>query len=172
MRPFAVADAKEVQRLAGDRLIAATTAAIPHPYEDGMAESWIATHAEQLEKDTGVHFAVTLAASGELIGACGLMVTRQHEHAELGYWIARARWGSGYCTEAAEAVVQYGFGELKLRRIFCHHMTKNAASGRVMQKLGMTHEGSLRKHFRKWDVFEDVEAYGLLASEWSARKVL
>jgi RimJ/RimL family protein N-acetyltransferase len=170
LRPFALTDAKVVQRLAGDRLIAATTAAIPHPYGDGMAEAWIATHAEDLKNEKGVHFAVTLASTGDLIGACGLIVNRQHQHAELGYWIARHLWGGGFCTEAATAVVDYGFGDLKLHRIFCHHMTKNAASGRVMQKLGMKHEGSLRKHFLKWQVFEDIEAYGLLASDWFTRK--
>jgi ribosomal-protein-alanine N-acetyltransferase len=55
---------------------------------------------------------------------------------------------------------------LELNRIFAHHFTRNPASGRVMQKLGMKHEGCLRQHFEKWDAFEDMEIYGILKSEW------
>jgi hypothetical protein len=44
LRPFELADAREVQRLAGDRAIADTTTSVPHPYEDGMAEEWISRH--------------------------------------------------------------------------------------------------------------------------------
>jgi len=47
LRPFTVADAPDVQRLAGDREIASSTLNVPHPYEDGMAEQWIGTHQEK-----------------------------------------------------------------------------------------------------------------------------
>jgi hypothetical protein len=57
LRPFVPADAKAVQRLAGDRAIADTTERIPHPYEDGMAEAWIATHAQQFRERKGCTFA-------------------------------------------------------------------------------------------------------------------
>ena len=53
LRPFEIADARDVQRLAGDRAIADTTLNIPHPYEDGMAEQWIATHQPQFEAGEG-----------------------------------------------------------------------------------------------------------------------
>ena len=53
-----------------------------------------------------------------------------------------------------------------LNRIYAHHFVRNPASGRVMQKLGMTHEGRLRQHVRKWDAFEDLELYGILKSQW------
>ena len=61
LRPFAPADAPDVQRLAGAREIAATTANIPHPYEAGMAEQWIASHRPALEQDRTVTYAVTLS---------------------------------------------------------------------------------------------------------------
>lgn len=168
LRPFAPSDSKEVQRLAGDREIAAVTISIPHPYEDGMAEAWIATHADQLAKGTGIYYAVTLAGTGELAGACGLVIQPEHRHGELGYWIARPLWGRGYCTEATTAVVACGFDTLGLHRIYAHHMSKNPASGRVMRKLGMKHEGSLRHHVLKWGAYEDVECYGLLATDRSS----
>jgi ribosomal-protein-alanine N-acetyltransferase len=63
-------------------------------------------------------------------------------------------------------VLQYGFSVLGLHRIHASHLTRNPASGRVMQKLGMVHEGCARQHVRRWDEFEDLELHGILAEEW------
>jgi RimJ/RimL family protein N-acetyltransferase len=112
------------------------------------------------------NFALVLRRSNELIGAIGLRVEAQHARAELGYWVGLRYWGQGYCTEAGYAVLDYGFNTLGLARIHASHFTRNPASGRVMQKLGMRHEGSLRQHVRKRDVFEDLEIYAILRSEF------
>ena len=165
LRPFTVADAPDVQRLAGDREIASTTLNVPHPYEDGMAEQWIGTHQAKYESGELVNFAIVRHADNALIGAIGLRINQQHTHAELGYWIGKSYWNAGYCTEAAHAVVAYGFEGLGLQRIHASHMTRNPASGRVLQKLGMTYEGCLRQHVNKWEVFEDLALYGILKSE-------
>jgi RimJ/RimL family protein N-acetyltransferase len=164
MRPFTLKDAPDVQRLAGDRAIAYTTQNVPHPYEDGMAETWIGSHRERFEKGQFVTFAVALR-DDTLIGAISLHLNQDNERAELGYWIGKPYWGQGYCTEAARAVLQYGFEMLGLNRIHARHLARNPASGRVMQKIGMRHEGSLRKHAKKWGVFEDIEVYGILRDE-------
>ncbi|MCA9317353.1 MAG: GNAT family N-acetyltransferase, partial [Planctomycetes bacterium] len=58
LRPFVVEDASAVQRLAGSRLVAATVPVIPHPYLDGMAEGWIATHADAWRDRKSVSFAI------------------------------------------------------------------------------------------------------------------
>ena len=166
LRPFELFDAADVQRLAGDRAIAETTLRVPHPYEDGMAEEWISSHPEQFERGELVTFAVTLRETGELIGAIGLTFAPEHRRGELGYWMGKQYWGNGYCTEAARAVVAYGFDALELNRITGSHLTKNPASGRVIQKIGMTHEGHRPQHVRKWDHFEDLEIYGLLRSDY------
>ncbi len=60
LRPFRMADAEVVQRLAGDRAVADTTLNIPHPYEDGMAEKWISNHRDWFERGQQAVFAVTL----------------------------------------------------------------------------------------------------------------
>jgi RimJ/RimL family protein N-acetyltransferase len=167
LRPFTLADADDVTRIVSDRELAATTLNIPHPYEAGMAAAWIATHADGLHRQSPVVFAVTRRDGDELVGAIGLSLEPAHHRAELGYWVARAAWGQGVCTEAAGAVLQYGFGVLGLERIFAHHFAGNPASGRVMQKLGMRHEGTLRGHIVKWGRREDVECYGILREEFS-----
>jgi RimJ/RimL family protein N-acetyltransferase len=101
LRAFRLEDAPRVQELAGEREIAETTATIPHPYEDGVAEEWIATHAEAFKKGNGVTFAHELRPSGPIVGAIALWIRKIHGWAELGYWIGRPYWNQGYCTEAA-----------------------------------------------------------------------
>lgn len=166
LRPFLLSDAPHIYRLAGAREIADGTLTIPHPYPEGAAEAWLLTRDEDHEKTGSVVLAMTVMESGEFCGTIGLHMSSQNERAELGYWVGLPYWGRGYATEAARAMIDYGFGAMGLRRIYAMHYLQNPASGRVMQKLGMKHEGCLRQHVRKWDSFRDLEVYGLLAEEW------
>ena len=110
----------------------------------------------------GATLAAVPAAAPQVIGCVSLRIKREDQRAELGYWLGRPYWGQGYCTEAVRAVLDFGFGQLGLNRIFACHFARNPASGRVMQKAGMSREGCLRRHAKKWDAFEDVEIYAVL----------
>ena len=166
LRPFRLDDASEVQRLAGEKEVAAMTLRIPHPYPDGIAEEWINTHPENFQQGKDVCFAIALSDDQPLIGAIGLEINQDFAKAEMGYWVGKEFWGVGHCTEAAQALLTYGFNDLKLNRIQAHHLCKNPASGRVMQKLGMIHEGTQLQAVKKWGRFEDIETYRLLQCEW------
>jgi len=166
LRPFLIDDAKDVQRLAGSKAIADTTARVPHPYGDGMADQWIKTHGRLFRSRKAVIYAITRSGTGRLIGAIGLEIHMANERAELGYWVGRRYWNRGYATEAAEAMLMYGFTELGLKRIYAHHFKRNPSSGRVMQKIGMKREGLLRQHFKKGERFEDLVFYGILREEF------
>ena len=166
LRPFDPADAPTVQRLAGDEEVASTTLTIPHPYESGMAEAWIETHAANWAAKKAVTLAVTTEADG-LVGAMGLHLKLEHLRATLGYWIGVPFWNRGYATEAAAALLQFGFDHLGLNRIEAEHFTRNPASGRVMEKLGMTREGVRRQHVLKDDELEDLALYAVLSSDRS-----
>jgi RimJ/RimL family protein N-acetyltransferase len=101
-----------------------------------------------------------------LIGVVGLQqIARDRLRAELGYWIGVPWWGKGYATEAARAVVRYGFDELGLHKIHAHYLTRNPASGKVLERVGMRREGMLREEVRKWGRFEDVILCGILRSD-------
>jgi ribosomal-protein-alanine N-acetyltransferase len=168
LRPFALSDAPTVQLLAGDIAIADTTLNLPHPYADGMAESWISKHSEAFAKEEGLTLAIVNKPDGVLVGAISLMGIAKGHQAELGYWIGKPYWHQGYCTEAAQALVLCAFTKLGLLRVYASHFSRNPASGRIMQKLGMQHEGTRRQHIRKWDKLEDLELYGILKDEWEA----
>ena len=164
LRPFGPADAPEVQRLAGAPEVADTTLNVPHPYEDGVAEAWIGGHAARFAAGGGVNYAVTRRTDGALMGSVSLIVTRRHRRAELCYWLGVPYWNQGYMTEAAGALVQHGFYPLDLYKIEATHLARNPASGRVMEKIGMTREGLLRGHVLKNGVPEDLVVYGLLSA--------
>lgn len=169
LRPPAAEDAAQIHRLAGAREIAENTLSIPHPYRDGMAEAWIEKVAAELEQGTGATFGVLRRQGALLVGCVGLRMVSEHERAELGYWIGVPYWGQGFATEATDAVLRYGFEELGLHRIHATHFRRNPGSGRVMEKVGMSYEGRMRDHARKWDAFEDLECYGILSSDWRLR---
>lgn len=167
LRPFDLSDAADVQRLAGDRAIADTTLNIPHPYEDGLAEAWIETHAREYAEGRLVNFAITLSPDGALIGSIGLKLDGEASGGgELGYWVGVPWWNRGYCTEAAAAVLDYGFRVLELDRIHAHHLLRNPASGRVMEKIGMRAEGVAREAIHKEGEREDIALYGILRRDW------
>ena len=169
LRPYRLADAADLQRLAGDRRIAATTATIPHPYPDGEAEAFIGAHEARWRDGTHLTCAVTARGVDTLVGAVGLVFAAEHARAELGYWIAVPAWGRGYATEASEALCEYGFTTLGLHRIEARHVAGNPASGAVMRKLGMQREGVLRGHKVKWNTLHDLVVCGVLAEEWARR---
>ena len=165
LRPFSANDGPAVERLAGARKVADTTLTIPHPYPTGGGTEWIMTHADAWERECGLTLAICLGTDGDLpIGAISVQFSVLHAHGELGYWIGADHWGQGYATEAALAVLSFAFDTLVLHRIQARHFTRNPASGRVLQKLGMQLEGIHRDAFKRWNVFEDVAVYAMLAA--------
>lgn len=167
LRPFIMKDAINVQKLAGEKIIASTTLNIPYPYEDGMAEKWISIHPEQFEKGNLACFAIELHDKKTLIGAVSLSLKQSHERGELGYWIGVPYWGNGYCTEASKEILKYGFCDLRLNRIEAFCMSRNHASIRVLKKIGMSIEGYLRQYVKKWGIFEDYDVYSIIFSEYT-----
>ena len=168
LRPFTLADGPRTHELAREWEIAANTLDIPYPYEEGMAEEWIATHEEDLKRDKMVTFAVTIRENELLIGAISVAIDKHNSTGELGFWIGKPYWGKGYCTEAVRKVLCYCFEKWGLNKVFARHFDGNRASGRVLEKLGMKYEGCLRQHIRKWDHYEDICHYGILRREFES----
>jgi [ribosomal protein S5]-alanine N-acetyltransferase len=144
LREFSPEDAPDVRRLAGVRKLVRTTRPIPHPYPEGEAERWISTHRAAFEAGEVLHFAVQTREGGELVGGITLAITPGDARAHLTYWIGVPYWGKGYATEAAREAVSYAFEDLGLHRLYAAHFGSNPASGKVMRKIGMTHERTLR----------------------------
>ena len=161
-------DAAVIQRLAGAREIADTTLTVPHPYAASDAETFIEKITEAWREGRACTCAIERRADDAFVGIVGLAIDREHERAELGYWIGVPYWTQGYATEASRRLVAFGFDELGLNRIQAHHLSRNPASGRVLEKIGMQHEGRIREYIIKWGVCEDAEAFSILRSDYEA----
>jgi RimJ/RimL family protein N-acetyltransferase len=135
LRRFVASDAPRVELLAGERAVAETTALIPHPYPEGAAAMWIASHGAAASAGTEYTYAVT-EPGGPLVGAIGLRPD-PGERENVGYWIGRPYWGRGYATAAAQAIIVLAFEFLDLEALTASHLVRNPASGRVMEKCGM-----------------------------------
>lgn len=106
----------------------------------------------------------------KVIGSIGLhqdQHRRNDKSRMLGYVIAKAYWGKGYATEAAQAVLRYAFTNLELELVSVMHFHFNLASKRVIEKCGFRYEGTLRQAIRLFDgcISDDV-CYSLLRQEW------
>ena len=136
-----------------------------------MAEAWIEIQPERFATGAGVSFAITRRSDQALLGGIALVLDQDHAHGNLGYWIGKPYWGQGYCTEAARAVVAYGFEVRQLNRVFAAHFKSNPASGRVMEKIGLVYEGCFQQHWQRWGTFEDAVYYGLIRDKYEKGKL-
>ena len=113
--------------------------------------------------------AITLSEGGQVIGNCGIRRKPGNDwEADVGFELAPEYWGRGFATEAALAIVSFGFRKLELHRISSWCIADNAASARVLENVGLRPAGRLRENEyfkgRCWDTL----IYGLLETEWRA----
>ncbi|HVK04705.1 MAG TPA: GNAT family N-acetyltransferase [Armatimonadaceae bacterium] len=119
---------------------------------------------------TRYEFAVALPDSDRVIGWLPLLLGRENQDAEIGWTLARAYWGRGYGTEAARAVLAFAFETLELHRVWARCQPENAASWRVMEKIGMRREAHFVRSQRVRERWVDSFYYALLAEEWWAAR--
>ena len=101
-------------------------------------------------------------------GAGGRWASRPDHCMEFGYWLAEPYWGRGLTTEAARALVGHLFAAYDVERVQSHYLEGNDASGRVMQKIGMTFEGIQRHAVLRRGEFKNIVCYAVLRGEWRA----
>ena len=128
-----------------------------------IMQQWVDSYSDP----TFYQWAIVPKELGEPIGS--ISVVDQDERTEkvhIGYCIGSHWWGMGYTSEAYTKVIAFLFEEVKALRIESQHDPNNPASGRVMQKCGMTYEGTLRKADWSNQGIVDACMYGLLAEEY------
>lgn len=160
LRPFRDADAPAVARILSTPRMYEHTLRFQHPYPVETARSWIGQHNAWAERDLHLQWAITLP-DGTLIGTISLALERNPPQGDLGYWIGVDYWSRGYATEAARAVIAYGFDVLRLERVEATCFATNAASIRVLEKAGLRRETLLPKHIEDNGIMYDVLRFGL-----------
>ncbi|MCC2668529.1 MAG: GCN5-like N-acetyltransferase [Armatimonadetes bacterium] len=131
-------------------------------YELVRAKVWVQHSRPRYAYD----FAVVLSSLEHVIGEIGLVAGEQPGEAYLGFIVHRDYWGNGYATEAARALVAFGFEKLKLRRVIAGCDPANNASENVLLKLGMRPLGP-QKNFLGSPAGVDALAFELTREHWS-----
>lgn len=169
LREFVEEDWRAVHEYGSDPEVVRFMPWGPNTEDDTRAFVARALAAQSEEPRRNYYAAVTLLAGGWLIGACSLHLgSPANRSAWIGYCYARAFWGCGYATEAARALVSFGFRELGLHRIWASCDVENAASARVMEKLGMQREGRLRQDMNIRCRWRDSFIYAVLEGGWES----
>jgi ribosomal-protein-serine acetyltransferase len=131
-----------------------------------LGERMAFVQASMAAWEAGTDWVFALLLEGDAVGTIGLHeFDRTLEQAELGYWLRTDLGGRGLMTEAARAVVGFGFGDLSLHRIELHVAPGNVASLKVAERVGFRREGLLRDGSRGADGWHDAYVYGLLAGD-------
>ena len=166
LRPFTGADADALFALHSNARVLRYWDTPPWS-EPARAEAFIAKCRQLEEEGSGARLAIERSSDGVFVGWCGLTSWNpDYRSASLGYCLGEAAWGHGYATEAAGALLQWAFDTLDLNRVQAEADTRNAASARVLEKLGFVHEGTLREDCIVNGDVSDSWVYGLLRREW------
>jgi ribosomal-protein-alanine N-acetyltransferase len=164
LRPWRLADVDDAFAYASDEEWARYLWNTPWPYERRHAEEFVSRAATN---DWAAQAQFAIESEGTVIGGIRLYIINPpvHSVAGVGYNVGRAYWNRGYVTEAATAVLDYGF-VAGLHKVTATADARNLASIRVMEKLGMTREGVLRQQRFSHGEYIDEVHYGILRSEW------
>lgn len=168
LKPYELEYADEIYEVVKRKEIADTMVMIPHPYPREVVNDWIHYLQKSFEKGTAYEFAIFLKGKKpRYIGNCGLVaISKIHRNAEVGYFIDVNEWGKGYATEACKKIIQYGFEEHRLNRVYSRCMVRNIGSRKVMEKSGMVWEGCHRQEFLKEGIYENIDYLSILAEEY------
>ena len=172
LRPLEMADWPALHAFTGDAEVQRYISGAPLSEMETrnllvMLRDW-----EQEQPPRARPFAFVQTADNLVIGFGGLYWTKGPERwqAELGYTLHRGYWGKGFASEAGEALLRFGFTELRLHRVFAECHPANVGSARVMERLGMRYEGCLREIEWSGTGWWDMLHYAILDHEWYDRE--
>ncbi len=168
---------RDIQALAEDPAIGATTN-LPEPYPPDGAEQFVRAALEKRAAGEERLFAVIASAveaeGSRLVGVCGLLGIKSGDkeepgrsvQAELGYWIGRPYWGRGFATTAARIAIDLAFRELGTERLIAMCLESNAASWRILEKVGFRYTGLGVNPHPKWPAETRFAQFELPREVW------
>lgn len=159
------ADFASLVELANETQVARYTT-MPSPYTDAEARTWFKASAAGLRAGTDLHPLIVDAASGELLGGCGIARRAQDEAIwGIGYWVAADHRGRGVASRAVRLMVPFAFANLPIARLELLAEESNPASIRTAESCGFVREGVLRSYLEVAGERRDMVAYSMLPEE-------
>lgn len=162
LRPVLLDDAEDMYEYTSDE---ETTRFIYDQHTDvNQTKNLIANY--YMEEPIG-KYAILLKESNKMIGTIEFRVHEYNKSGELGYTLNRHFWGKGYMTEAGKLILDLAFNTLGLERVFAEFDVRNSASGKVLDRLGMTYEGTRRRNHMVKGFLADSAHYSILKEEYA-----
>jgi [ribosomal protein S5]-alanine N-acetyltransferase len=139
------------------------TDSFPNPYGIENAVNFV-----QMAMNSQESIFKCIDLNGEPIGGIGIHPQKdiQRKNAELGYWLSEKHWGKGYMTHCVREMINIGFRELDIFRIFGNVFDSNIGSQKVLEKAGLNLEAVLKKAFYKNENYVDVHIYSICRPDW------
>jgi RimJ/RimL family protein N-acetyltransferase len=156
LRRIQIEDAPSLVKYADNKKISGRILNMPHPYGEPQAVFRISYVVQGFKNKSRYVFSIVLKKRKEFIGEISLHLEGPNKGAQLGYWLGEPFWNKGIATEAAEAVLRFGFEKLELNLIFATCHVENVASEKVLSKNGM----------KKQSVNGNVALYSLTKEEF------
>lgn len=172
LRPFEQSDAQDLFELQSDAKVLEFWDSPPWTDRSAIAR-FMDGNLRREREGTGIRVVIERNSDGAFLGWCTFNSWNpEFRSASLGYCLTERSWGQGYATEAAQSLLAWAFETLDLNRVQAEVDTRNAASARVLQKLGFQLEGTLRQDCTVNLVTSDSWVYGLLRSDWQSRNTM
>lgn len=157
LRTLGNSDAYSIYKNAKDRKISKYTH-LPYPYRLNYARDFVRLCQEHYKKKTDYELGIQSKKTGEIIGMISLMhIDNRHRSAEVGYWLGNQYWRRGITKEALTLILDFGFNNLELVRIYAKVLHPNLPSIRLLQSAGFRYEDRIRKSvFREGSWFDEL----------------
>jgi len=166
LRKIKLSDVPSLIKYINNKKIADNLINIPFPFGEEDAIFRMNFVLEGFKNEERFVFAITEKEQDELIGQMGLHLDKSNNKAEIGYWIGVPFWNKGIATEALEAILKFGFEELKLNKIYATHYIENPSSGKVLIKNQLIKEAELKDHYKTNNGYGSVIQYRLTKKEY------
>lgn len=141
LRPYGQDDAPAVAELLNDPVMADFLMVVPQPFAEFDARQLVKAAWRRLTTGRGFDLLIAPRGGGAPVGSVGIGLHDEGSRGELGFWIGRAHWGQGYASEATARMVAFARDALEVPRITATATVGNAASRRVLEKLGFVETG-------------------------------
>jgi RimJ/RimL family protein N-acetyltransferase len=167
LRDFTEDDWPDLHAIESDPEVAHFQSFEPRTPTEAQVYVQQAIAAARAEPRQTYDLAVVLHGSRTVVGRCGLHITNAAaREATVWYTLHRSLWGRGYIPEALRALIDFGFRDLGFHRIWADCDPSNRPSYRVLEKVGMRHEGHLRENVWLKGAWVDSLIYAVLDHEW------
>lgn len=167
IRPYVPKDADILCKIIGKYEIYKTTYEIPYSCDIKYAKRWIKNVINNALENRAYEYAVIRKSDNRYLGNVGLInIDFANQKCDISYFIDPIYWGNGIATEASAQLIEYAFNVLNMNRVGGTCMEHNIASSRVMEKLLMSYEGTVRGYFIKDNEYVDLKIYSIMKNEF------